>query len=919
MKWVRTRWRNGLGSTGRIALTGAMVLLFAGCGGGAGGGLGSGQSPDPVVQDFPIAYVKRPIPLDDQGNIAPTDVRRPMIFNAGGDLYVRDRASPSALERNVTDRFTGGLGDVKDVEISYDGSKLLFAMRAPEIEGAAPEDQPTWNIWEYEIASDNLRRVIASDITAEAGQDIAPHYLPDGRIIFSSTRQRQTGAIELDEGKPQYPGLTEDLREPALVLHVMNADGSDLHQISFNQSHDLDPTVMADGEVLFSRWDHMGSTHAINLYRMHPDGTELQLLYGAHSHATGTDGSTVQFVQPREIPDGRIMTLLVPFATNNSGGDVVTIDTPNYIDNDQPTWTNQGVVSGSAQASATGNNVRTDSTPSPGGRFSAAYPLWDGTNRAIVSWSPCRLMENGTIVPCTPERLAAPNAQEAPPLYGIYIYNMTDNTQLPVVVPEEGVVISDVVAAQPRRSPPILYDKVGGLDLTQEYLDEGVGVLDIRSVYDFGNNSFNGCFLTDCTTATNINTVADLADPAKATADQRPARFLRIVKAVPIPDDTVLDFPNTAFGRSRQQLMREIIGYVPIEPDGSVKAKVPANVPLAISVLDKNGRRIGARHQNWLQVRPGETVVCNGCHTHATANQATPLPHGRQDAVANSINSGSQTTGQPFPNTVATFWTDFGETMAETRTRIDPAALTPSVDVVYDDVWTDAAAAARGPDASFSYRYSDYANDPAYPIAAPTSTGCLTKWTNTCRIVINYEQHIHPLWNKPRPVLDGAGTVIDDHRCTRCHNDTDEVNQVPQVPAAQLDLSDGPSSDEPDHFKSYRELLFPDNEQELVNGVLQDKLVQATDAAGNPLFQTDANGDPILDAAGNPIPVMVPVPAPGPSMSTASARAGYFLSKFDAGGSHEGWLSDAEKRLISEWLDVGAQYYNNPFDIPTGN
>ncbi len=47
-----------------------------------------------------------------------------------------------------------------------------------------------------------------------------------------------------------------------------------------------------------------------------------------------------------------------------------------------------------------------------------------------------------------------------------------------------------------------------------------------------------------------------------------------------------------------------------------------------------------------------------------------------------------------------------------------------------------------------------------------------------------------------------------------------------------------------------------------------------------------------------------------------------FFSHFDGGdvhfdgGSHDGYLSDAEKRLIAEWLDVGAQYYNNPFDVP---
>jgi hypothetical protein len=52
-------------------------------------------------------------------------------------------------------------------------------------------------------------------------------------------------------------------------------------------------------------------------------------------------------------------------------------------------------------------------------------------------------------------------------------------------------------------------------------------------------------------------------------------------------------------------------------------------------------------------------------------------------------------------------------------------------------------------------------------------------------------------------------------------------------------------------------------------------------------------------------------------MSSAGANGSpLFFAPFDAGGSHEGRLSEHELRLISEWLDVGAQYYNNPFDAP---
>ncbi len=202
-------------------------------------------------------------------------------FAVGTDLYVRDRASPTAPERNITTRFTEGTGDVMGVEISSDGRKVLFAMRGPVDEGLALDDpdQPKWNVWEYVIATDTLRRLIVSDLTAQQGHDISPHYLPDGRIVFVSTRQQTAKAILINDGKPQYDARDEDRQEPAFVLHVMRDDGRDeFKQISFNQSSDYEPTVLDNGKVLFSRWDHAGGVNGIHLYQMNPDGTELELL-----------------------------------------------------------------------------------------------------------------------------------------------------------------------------------------------------------------------------------------------------------------------------------------------------------------------------------------------------------------------------------------------------------------------------------------------------------------------------------------------------------------------------------------------------------------------------------------------------------------------------------------------------------------
>jgi hypothetical protein len=55
------------------------------------------------------------------------------------------------------------------------------------------------------------------------------------------------------------------------------------------------------------------------------------------------------------------------------------------------------------------------------------------------------------------------------------------------------------------------------------------------------------------------------------------------------------------------------------------------------------------------------------------------------------------------------------------------------------------------------------------------------------------------------------------------------------------------------------------------------------------------------------------------SLAAGSARGSTrFFSRFAAGGSHAGYLTPAELRLISEWVDIGAQYYNNPIGLPAG-
>jgi hypothetical protein len=898
------------------------LTLLNACSSGSGGTdvtIGSGQNGDPVTEDFPVFYVKRPVPDPEELSDAQADARRLLRFDVGADLYMRDRASPSSPEINITAAETAGLGDIRDLDVDFAGKKVLFSMRAKFIEDADDEDQPTWNIWEYDTTTHTLRRVIPSLTIDEEGQDIMPHYLPDGRIVFTSTRQQQSRAILLDENKPQYAAQDEDRREPAFVLHVMDADGSNIRQISFNQSHDLDPSVLNNGQIVFTRWEHNSDDNQFDLYRVNPDGTGLELLYGANSHNTGTVNPTtgqpsiIQFMRPRAMQDGRTLALVRPFQGTDEGGDLMLIDTETYVDNTRPTAANAGMT-GPAQVRALPTDVRTTPGVSPGGRYRSAAPLFDSSNRLLVSWSQCRLLEGTRIVPCTSDRLndTVNLPVAAPPLYGVYIYNVQDNTQQPIVTPQEGFIYTEVVAGSGRSRPPAVVDLVAGVDFPQALLTESVGILNIRSVYDIDGVD---------TAPGGIATVRNPASPAYAT---RPARFLRIEKAVSQPDDDVRDVPNTAFGPNRTLGMRDILGYAPIEPDGSVKVKVPANVALAITVLDANGRRlggaIGSRHTNWLQVVPGEVLACNGCH-NPSLNPT--IAHGRRGLTA-SVNAGATATGTAFANTNAEFsLVNAGETMAEVRGRaMCGGTCKPSVQLVFDDYWPSAGIT---PEASYDACYhagttTDVASSPTADIAtgeaplhmcaadggikaanyvAPTSAQCEQTWSNRCRVTIHYEKNIHPLWAADRRVVDAGMVQIADHTCTSCHNTVDAANAA-QVPAGQLDLTDGPSDDEATQFRAYRELLFADTELELQGASLVERQVQV-------------GVDPVTG-----LPQFAPV-AVSASMTSAGARLSRFFTKFDvANGTvdHRGFLTRAELKLLAEWVDIGAQYYNDPFVAP---
>jgi hypothetical protein len=893
----------------KLAALAVPLLALLGCESATTGhapGLAGGQNLTPGITNYPLAYIKRPVITKDFDN-----VRDLITSMTGGDVYIRDTASAGGAETNITASITKGMGDVRDLDVSPDGTKMIFSLRLPLNPKLKNTDlkQPNWHIYQYDAAAKTVTQLTNDDITA--GHDVGGHYLPDGRIVFSSTRQLATQSILLDEGRPQYSAETDNRQQEIFLLHVMNGDGTQMHQISFNTNHDFLPSVSANGQIIFSRWEVTNGADQVSLYRANPDGTGLQLYYGANSHATGaniagTNNNVIQFLNARELASGALVAIVRPFMGTQLGGDIVTINAPEFVEIHQPAT--PGGAAGTAQASTTTLGVTTDANlPSMGGRFASVFPLYDGTNRMLVSWSPCLVLDT-TVTPnttnlCTAANTAGANVTLAPPQYTLWIYDLDQGTLGPVLSADVGTMVVEPVILQARKPvPTTLVDAAPAPGAQQNMASAGVGLLDISSVYDVDGVD------------TAVPSIPGLADPSQAPFYTRPYRFVRIQKSVEIPDKTVRKINNSAFGPAGMG-MREILGYAPIQPDGSVQIQVPANVPFTIDIVDVNTRRILSQHTSWLQLLPGETKTCNGCHT--TVNMTS---HGRS-GLTNPVNPGAPTTGQPFPNTSPALFANAGETMAQTLARITCAngktpsgAATPcsqllTSDVIYTNVWTTGITPPAGDtDASFSYPYTGVTGLSETP---PTNANCVP-WTAQCRITIHYDTDpvkqtfLQAVWSLPtRLAPDGVTPAV----CVTCHNPVNAMAMV-QVPQGQLDLTGGASSVDPTVVTSYEEVLFPHNEQTLNMGVLQDLLVPAP---GPP--------DPVT---GLPTTIMVPVSLAPPMAAGSAAGSTTFLGMFDGSNhaavpDHTGYLSPAELRLITEWLDIGAQYYNDPFVAPVAN
>ncbi len=146
------------------------------------------------------------------------------------------------------------LGGVRDPQPSYDGTKILFSYRRGGSEH--------YNLYEIRPDGTGLKA-----LTEGPWDDFEPAWLPDGGIIFVSSRCKRWVNCWLTQ---------------VAVLYRCDADGRNLRPLSSNIEHDNTPWVLPDGRILHTRWEYVDRSQVDfhHLWTLNPDGTGAAVYYG---------------------------------------------------------------------------------------------------------------------------------------------------------------------------------------------------------------------------------------------------------------------------------------------------------------------------------------------------------------------------------------------------------------------------------------------------------------------------------------------------------------------------------------------------------------------------------------------------------------------------------------------------------------
>jgi mono/diheme cytochrome c family protein len=193
-------------------------------------------------------------------------------YGVGGRLVKLD------LETGATQVLVDDVaGTVRDPAVHYDGRTLVFAWRKGGTE--------QFHLYKINADGSGLKQ-----LTDGKYDDLEPSWLPDGGIVFISSRCRRWVNCWLTQ---------------VATIHRCDADGQNVTQLSANLEHDNTPWMLPDGRIAYQRWEYVdrSQVHYHHLWTMYPDGTS-QMIYFGNQHPGGV------FIDAKPIPDSDAVVLI---------------------------------------------------------------------------------------------------------------------------------------------------------------------------------------------------------------------------------------------------------------------------------------------------------------------------------------------------------------------------------------------------------------------------------------------------------------------------------------------------------------------------------------------------------------------------------------------------------------------------------
>jgi len=226
-------------------------------------------------------------------------------FEGGGALKTIDLSTGE-----VTTLIEVPDGVARDPDVSFDGANVLFSMRRNR------EDD--YHLYEMNADGTGLKQ-----LTFGSGlSDIDPIYLPDGRILFTSTRE------------PKYCMCNRHIMGN---LFTMNADGSNIEQIGHSTLHEGHAALLPDGRVIYDRWEYVDRNFgdAQGTWVVNPDGTNHAIYWGNNTNSPGA------VLDARPIPGTELLLATFSSCHDRPWGALAVVDRRLGLDGRKPvvqTW-----------------------------------------------------------------------------------------------------------------------------------------------------------------------------------------------------------------------------------------------------------------------------------------------------------------------------------------------------------------------------------------------------------------------------------------------------------------------------------------------------------------------------------------------------------------------------------------------------